>query len=129
MGPGRRKRIFVSFAVEDMWARDLLRGQEKLGSCPIEYIDFSVRNTWDSAWKTQCRGRIRGCDGMIAFVSGYTRAADGARWEMECALSEDLPILGIWTRDTESYRPPELANERIVRWNWQNIATFIDDLP
>jgi len=63
------KRVFVGFAVEDKQYRDLLRGQSKLGDSPIDYTDMSVKEPWDSAWKTKCRQRIRGCDGVIALLS------------------------------------------------------------
>lgn len=39
----RLKRIFVSFAMEDEDARNLLGGQSKLGDWPIEYADLSVK--------------------------------------------------------------------------------------
>ena len=87
----RPKRIFISFAMEDEWARNMLRGQSKLGDSPIEYADFSVKEPWDSAWQTKCRTRIKGCDGVIAFISSNTKAAAGARWEIGCAVEEGVP--------------------------------------
>src|SRR5579885_1868412 len=90
------KRVFISFAIEDEKYRNLLRGQARLGDCPIEYIDYSVKQPWDNAWKTQWRQRIKGCAGVIALVSSNTRNADGARWEMQCAIEEGVPILGVY---------------------------------
>ncbi len=83
-----KKRIFVGFAVEDKRCRDLLRGQARLGGCPIEYTDMSAKQAWDSAWKTRCRTRIKGCDGFVALLSKNVRTADGARWEIKCAVEE-----------------------------------------
>jgi hypothetical protein len=90
----RTKRIFVGFAVEDKNYRDLLRGQSKLGDSPIEYTDMSVKEPWDSSWKTRCRQRITGCDGFIALLSKNVKNADGARWEIKCAIEEGVPVLG-----------------------------------
>lgn len=70
-----KKRIFVSFAIEDEKARNLLRGQSRLGRSPIQYTDLSVKQAWSSAWKTKCRTRIRGCDGVIALLSNNVRNA------------------------------------------------------
>lgn len=70
------KRIFVSFAIEDKQYRDLLRGQSKLGGCPIEYTDYSVKEPWSSSWKIQCRQRVKGCAGVIALISKSTKQAD-----------------------------------------------------
>ena len=37
------KRIFISFATEDIRLRDLLVGQSKNDNCPFEFVDMSVK--------------------------------------------------------------------------------------
>ena len=32
---------------------------------------------------------------MIALISKHTRNADGAKWEMQCANKEGIPMIGI----------------------------------
>ena len=120
--------MFVGFAVEDRDARDLLRGQSKLGDCPIEYTDFSVKEPWSSSWKTKCRQRIKGCDGVIALLSRNVRNADGARWEIKCAIEEGVPILGVHVHKSDSYKPPELNGKRAISWTWNGIANFVEGL-
>lgn len=90
-----RKRVFVSFAAEDAYARDFLVGQARNAKSPFDFIDISVKEAFDERWKTQCRTKIRGCDGVIALLSTHTWRADGARWEMWCARDEGKPILGV----------------------------------
>jgi hypothetical protein len=123
-----KKRIFVGFAVEDQRARDLLRGQSRLGDCPIEYTDFSVKEPWSNSWKTQCRQRIKGCDGMIALLSRNVRSADGARWEIQCATEEGVPVLGVHIHQSESYEPPEIDGKKVIAWTWAGIANFVKGL-
>jgi hypothetical protein len=53
------KRIFISFAIEDANLRDFLVGQAKNNKSPFEFIDMSVKEPWDSAWKTKCRTKIK----------------------------------------------------------------------
>ena len=125
----RLKRIFVGFAVEDEWARNLLRGHAKLGDSPIEYADFSVKLPWDANWKAQCRTRIKGCDGMIALLSSNTETASGARWEIKCAVEEGVPVLGIVAKRDDVYVPPEMPPNRTFYWDWDTIANFINSLP
>jgi hypothetical protein len=122
------RRIFVSFAMEDKHYRDLLRGQSKLGTCPIAYTDYSVKEPWSSAWKTQCRQRIKGCDGVIALISKNTRSADGARWEIKCAVDEGVSILGVHISASDDYIPPELTGKKVIRWTWQGIANWVSNL-
>ena len=88
-------RIFTSFAVEDARLRTMLVGQAKNERTPFEFVDMSVKEPWDNSWKTNCRSRIRGCDGLVAILTTQLFFADGALWEIRCAREENLPVLGI----------------------------------
>lgn len=124
------KRIFVSFAIEDAYARDFLRGQARNNHCPFEYVDMSVKQPFDESWKTQCRTRIKRCDGVIALLSNKTSYATGARWEMWCAKDEHKPILGVYiSKDNRASLPPELVGQKVIDWTWNGIASFISTLP
>ena len=122
------KRIFVGFAVEDKQYRDLLRGQSKLGGSPIDYTDMSVKEPWDNSWKTRCRQRIKGCDGLIALLSKNVQTADGARWEIKCAIEEAIPVLGVHIFKSDSYQPVEIKEKRVISWTWDGIGNWITRL-
>lgn len=122
------KRIFVSFAIEDEKYRNLLKGQALNVASPFEYTDFSVKQPWSNAWKTQCRERIRGCRGVIALLSRNSLTADGQRWEVSCADAESVPILGIYIDSNQQVSPPEMNGKRKITWSWDGIARFIDSL-
>ena len=121
-------RIFISFAIEDKRYRDLLRGQSKLGGSPIDYIDMSVKEPWDSSWKTRCRQRIKGCDGFIALLSKNVQSASGARWEIKCAIEEKIPVLGVYVFKQDSYMPSEIIGRKIIIWTWDGITNWISNL-
>jgi len=123
-----KKRIFVGFAIEDEKSRNMLRGQSRLGDSPIEYIDYSVKEPWSSSWKTQCRQRIKSCDGMIAMLSTNTKNADGARWEIKCAVEENVPLLGVHIHTDDLYKPSEIEGKKVILWTWPGIASFINKL-
>lgn len=122
-----KKRIFVSFAIEDQRMRDLLAGQARNESSPFEFVDMSVKEPWESSWKTKCRERIKSCDGVIALISKNTSKAEGARWEIKCAQEEGIPIMPMYVSDTAKSGPllPELKGKRIHDWSWKNIDKFI----
>ncbi|GAB1348084.1 hypothetical protein MASR1M107_02950 [Ignavibacteriales bacterium] len=124
------KRIFISFAKEDIRLRDLLVGQAKNENSPFEFVDMSVKEPWDSEWKTKCRIKMKGCDGMIAIVTSNTKKADGQLWEIKCAKDERIPIIGIWGHDEDKpiFLPSELDGVRKVNWTWANIKSFLDQL-
>lgn len=123
------KRIFISFAVEDNWARDYLVGQAKNERSPFEFVDMSVKEPWDNQWKTRCRTKIKGCDGVIALLSKKTWNADGARWEIKCAIEEGIPIIGVHIhKDDKGQIPPEMRGRRVIEWTWDGIKAFLDSL-
>ncbi len=123
------KRIFISFAIEDEWAKNHLVGQAKNDKSPFEFVDMSVKQAWDNTWKTNCRTRIKGCDGVIALLSKKTWNAAGAKWEMQCAVEEGIPIIGVHIKsDDKGAIPSELAGKRVIEWTWPGIKSFIDSL-
>jgi hypothetical protein len=124
-----RKRVFISFAVpEDTYARDFLVGQAKNSQTPFDFIDMSVKEPWSALWKDKCRTKVKGCDGFVALLSKATLAAAGARWEMECAVEEGVPVIGVHIKKDEKFVPPELNGENVIEWSWDEIARFIDSL-
>ena len=119
-------KLFISFAAEDMRYRDLFVGQAKNTDIPFEFRDMSLREPFDSKWKTRCRDKIKQCDGFVVLLSKKTWRAEGARWEIKCAYEEGLPLLGIHIHKNEKGAiPPELAGRRVVEWHWSAISTFI----
>lgn len=124
------KRIFTSFAIEDSCLRDFLVGQAKNNKSPFEFIDMSVKEPWDSGWKTRCRTKIKSCDGMLIIVTKNTKNAEGQLWEIRCAKEEGIPRRGIWghTDNRPEALPLDLEGVRIVNWTWENIASWIETL-
>lgn len=123
-------RIFISFAVEDKWAREYLVGQARNENSPFSFVDMSVKDPWDEKWRTQCRTRIKGCDGMIALISTNTKNASGQLWEIKASKEEEVPVRGIYTTtdNRPSSLPAELSGVRVVDWTWANIKAFLDSL-
>ena len=122
-------RIFISFAIEDSHLRDFLVGQGRNEKTPFSFTDMSVKQPWDSAWKTQCRTRIRGCDGVIGLITSSTPKADGQLWELSCANEENVPVFLMYGDSTRpGVRPAEISGRRIHTWSWSNIESFLERL-
>lgn len=122
------KRVFISFAIEDVALRNLLVGQARNDNSPFEFVDMSVKQPWDSEWKSKCRTKIKGCDGMIAIVTKNTNNAAGQKWEIQCSKEEDVPRIGIL--GNQDYRNTTSGCEgiRILNWTWSNIKNWINSI-
>ncbi len=125
-----KNRVFISFAIEDKWAKEYLVGQAKNERSPFEFTNMSVNEPFDEKWKTQCRSRIKGCDGVIALVSKNTAKADGAIWEVKAAKEEGIPVIAVYTTgdDRPTTLPGEFSGVAKVGWTWANIKAFLDKL-
>lgn len=125
-----RKRVFISFAIEDVEYRDHLVDQARKKNSPFDFIDMSVKHVWNQKeWKNRCRTKIKGCAGVIALLSKNTHLARGARWEMKCAREERIKIIGMHIfKNDKGAIPPELIGKRIIKWSWPNLEKFIISL-
>ena len=122
------KRVFIAFAIPDEKYRVFLVAHAKNEKSPFEFIDMSVKEPWDEKWKTNCRVRVKGCDGVIALISKNTAAADGELWEIQCAYEEGIPTMLMWVNDERPAVPALLKDKRINVWSWSNLKTFIENL-
>lgn len=126
------KRIFISFAIEDKFLRDFLVGQKRNDNIAIDFIDYSVKEPWSTSWKTNCRVRIKSCNGVIGIITRNTPLADGQLWELKCAYEEAIPTLLIHGYADAGKRltikPVEIAGKLIKDWSVDNISSFLKTL-
>jgi hypothetical protein len=122
----QKKRVFISFAIEDSNIRDLVVGQMRNSRTPFEWLDYSVKEAWSQSWKSNCRTRIRGCDGMIGLISKHTPRADGQVWELQCAYEENIPVMLMYTGSDRPALLGFLSSKLINLWNWDNIDNFLN---
>lgn len=127
LGNEIKKRIFISFAIEDEQYRDYLVAQAKDERSPFTFVDMSVKQPWnETIWKQKCRTKIKSCDGMIVLLSKNTWNSSGARWEIKCAKEEGLPVIGMHIKKkNQGAIPPELKGNKIITWSWDNLAKVI----
>jgi hypothetical protein len=126
----KRKRVFISFAIEDVVYRDYLVNQARKKHSPFDFIDMSVKKEWkQKEWRDRCRAKIKRCDGVIALLSKNTHKANGARWEIKCAREEGVKITGMHIKKNDKGAiPTELQGEKVILWSWNNLEKFINQL-
>lgn len=120
-----KKIIFVAFAIEDERQRDFLKGQSLSPRKPFEFVDMSVKEPYDTAWKARVRTRIKRSDGVLILVSGNSLSSSGQKWEIQCAREEGKPVRGIWAYSSDRTILPGITT---VSWNDLNISNFINTL-
>lgn len=123
-----KKKIFISFAIEDKKYRDDLVRQARLERSPFSFIDMSVKQPWEeSEWKRKCRSKIKRCDGMIVLLSKNTWHSSGTRWEIKCARDEKIPVVGMHIKKNDRGAiPPELKGKKVIIWSWDNLESVLN---
>jgi MTH538 TIR-like domain (DUF1863) len=119
------KVVFIAFAIEDERQRDFLKGQSLHSRAPYQFVDMSVKEPYDNAWKDRVRARIRRSDGVIALVSKNSLKSSGQKWEITCAKEEKKRIRGIWAYTDDR---TNLDGVNTFVWSDKNISDFIDSL-
>jgi MTH538 TIR-like domain (DUF1863) len=114
-------RAFVSFEMEDRWARDFLRGHSRDKKIPFEFLDYSIKEPFESMWKTNVRSRISRTKGTIVLIGPSTARAEAVLWEVNETLRQGHPLFGIQINKDKTH-PVPAGVSRVVRWNFQNIA-------
>jgi hypothetical protein len=123
-------KIFISFALRDASLRDLLVEQVNNEKTPYSCVDIPVKQSWEPAWKEDCRSKVKECDGVIALITNNIVRADGQQWELHCAYEGRVPVLLLHGNSENLPRklPSPIDDEDILEWTLPNIETFLSRL-
>jgi hypothetical protein len=119
-------RAFISFEMEDRWARDFLVQHAHDKRNDIDFVDYSVQNPFDSSWKTQCKERIARTKGTIVLIGPTTYKSDAVLWEIAESARQDKYMFGIQiNRDKTHPIPGGLPAANVIRWDFDQIVKWI----
>lgn len=119
-------RAFISFEMEDRWARDFLAQHAKDGKNDIAFFDYSVKDPFDSKWKTECAKRIALTKGTIVLVGETTWLSDAVLWEISETIRQEHYIFGIQINSDKTHLVPKgLPAANVIRWDFDQIAKWL----
>lgn len=112
--------------MEDRWARDFLIQQAKDRRNDIEFVDYSVQDPFDTAWKTNCQKRIALTKGTIVLVGPTTYQSSAVLWEIEETIRQDHYMFGIQINSGKTHRVPRgLSAKNVIRWDFAQIVKWL----
>ncbi len=119
-------RAFISFEMEDKWARDFLAQHAKDKKNDIEFLDYSVKEPFDSKWKTECTKRIALTKGTIVLVGPTTYASDAVLWEIAETERQKNYLFGVQINKDKTYQiPAGLPAKNVIRWDFDQIVDWL----
>ena len=112
--------------MEDRWARDFLSQHAKDENNDIEFYDYSVKDPFDSQWKTECAKRIASTRGTIVLIGSTTNKSDAVIWEIAETIRQEHYLFGIQINRDETHTIPSgLPAKNVIRWNFDQIAKWL----
>ena len=119
-------RAFISFEMEDRWARDFLVQHARDKRTDFEFVDYSVQNPFDTSWKTRCKARIARTRGTIVLIGPTTHKSSAVLWEIEETTRQGHYLFGIQVhRDRTHTVPKGLPAKNVIRWDFEQIASWL----
>lgn len=120
-------RAFISFEMEDRWARDFLVQQAKDKRNDISFYDYSVQNPFDSSWKTECKKRIGLTKGTIVLIGPTTYASEAVLWEIAETIRQGHYLFALQINRDETHTVPAgIPVDSVIRWNFQQMIEWLD---
>lgn len=121
-----RPSVFISFAMADRWARDLLVRELRRPGVGLEFVDLSIREELGSSWRESCRERIGRSDGTVVLLGESTHSSGPVRWEIEETLHQGKRMFAVNVPPGGGYGIPDLlAPEEILPWGSLEISRRI----
>jgi hypothetical protein len=122
--------VFLSFATEDKPLVELFRGQAKSQNTDLELRDYSIKEPFDYAWKTNCERIIRMCSVTICLVGRSTYKSAAVDWEIRKSAQLGKGILAVYLEDGDVRIPQVLRelNVRPVRWQIDSIMKRLEQV-
>jgi hypothetical protein len=112
--------------MEDRWARDFLAQHAKDQNNDIDFSDYSVKDPFESSWKTECKKRIALTKGTIVLVGATTAKSTAVLWEIAETIQQDHYIFGVQINRDQTYSIPEgLPGKNVIRWDFEQIVKWL----
>ncbi len=123
-----KKRVFISFHMEDLHAKELLAAQARSDRFDLEFINYGLNEPFDERWKTQCRERINNTSTVICLIGEKTWQRPAVIWELETAYHLGKDVIGVRIyRDRWHSVPHPISRNgsTVVNWNIADISRHL----
>lgn len=125
-------RAFISFDIDhNENEKNLFAGQAKNSKTPFSIQDWSSKSSLpQSQWEALVKEKINKCNMVIVLVGKFMASATGVVKEIQMGKDQDVPIFGVYVggANTNSNLPTGLSRNRTIDWDWDKIASAINQV-
>jgi len=122
---GYKRRVFISFHMEDEAQVNLLRHQAKDEQSDIQFTDYSVKEPFDEKWKTQATERIRRSSVVMVMVGAETHNREAVNWEIKKAYEMNKKVICVRIYRDKNHKIPQECKEKhakVMNWDLKAIS-------
>lgn len=125
-------RAFISFDFDNNEGqKKYFVGQSINSKTPFNIEDWSSKSALpQSQWEKLIHEKINKCNMLIVLVGKKMSTATGVAKEIAFAKEHNVPVFGIYVdgANSSSTLPSGLTSGRVVAWEWDKIASAIDQV-
>jgi len=125
-------RGFVSFDIDhDEEEKNLFIGQSKNNKTPFSFEDWSSKSSLpQNQWERIIKDKINKCNFVVVLSGKYMASATGVVKEISFADESNVPVFGVYVggANTNNNLPSGLQRNRTIIWDWDKIASAIDQM-
>ncbi len=125
-------RAFISFDFDNNEGqKKYFVGQSINSKTPFNIEDWSSKTELpQDEWEKLIHDKINKCNILIVLVGRHMSTATGVVKEIAFAKKHNVPVFGIYVdgANSSSNFPDGLTSGRVVAWEWDKIASAIDQL-
>jgi CTP synthase (UTP-ammonia lyase) len=130
--PTSNPRAFISFDFDhNETEKHLFIGQSRHSKTPFNIEDWSSKVALaQSVWEAKIEEKINKSNLLIVLVGKNTYRATGVTKEIDFAIEQNVPFFGVYVdgADVTTTLPAGLARNRVIGWNWNDIAAAVDQM-
>jgi hypothetical protein len=125
-------RVFISFDFDhNVDHKVLFAGQAKNSRTPFNIQDWSSKEVLaQNKWQELIEEKMKKCNLMIVLVGKSMSTATGVVKEIQMAYKNNVPFFGVYVdgAGTSSALPEGLARNRVIDWDWEKIASAVNQM-
>lgn len=125
-------RAFISFDFDNNEGqKKYFVGQAINSKTPFNIEDWSSKTHLpQKEWEKLINEKINKCNLLIVLVGKSMSTATGVAKEIAFAKENNVPVFGVYVdgAGATSNLPTGLTRGRVISWEWNNIASAIDQM-
>ena len=122
------RNAFISFHTDDEWAVNLLRSQAKDNRFDVNFRDYSIKEPFDSAWKSQAKDVIDQTSVTIVMIGSDTTSREAVNWEIREAHKQGKKVIGVRIHKDANHAIPEEIKKHgdpVINWNMEELRKHL----